>query len=223
MEKVDSHFPDHESYKHPSFGLLSFCRTNGNSKFFGSDATHDSYITLTLKKAKLDRSLSKDWMFEDGDLVNVRLTEMQFASLITSLNVGSGVPVTIEYLQGKVEKLPEVENRKDFVLRRVRDEVDKIQNQILPNQEKLKAILEKKSFNKEDKSAIHDLVYQSQRVISDSLPFYLKCFEEALGEMVTEAEIEAEAKIVNKINHLGKEVLKTQLENKKDLDLLNEG
>ena len=212
MEKKEGLFPGNERYKHESFGLLQFSRVTGTSKFFGSEATHNNYISLRLSSAVKERDNAQDWYFPEKVLSEIKLTEMQFASLITTLNSGSGVPVTITYFNKKIEDLPELENRKEYLLRKIRDLINKTQKNLNPKNEILNEILEKKSLTNKDRQELKNLISSSQDILEDSLPFYLKCFEESLHELVVEAEIEVEAKINNKIHNLGKQVLKEQIQ-----------
>jgi hypothetical protein len=129
MEKKEGLFPGNERYKHESFGLLQFNRVTGTSKFFGSEATLNNYITLRLSSAVKERDNAQDWYFPEKVLSEIKLTEMQFASLITTLNSGSGVPVTITYFNKKIEDLPELENRKEYLLRNINgDKIKDIAN-----------------------------------------------------------------------------------------------
>ena len=82
--------------KHPSYGMLSFHRVTGAATpLFGSSIQHRDTIRLTLKEGEVKRSLNKDWYFGGKELFEVEMSLSQFAELITSLNMGDGIPVTI--------------------------------------------------------------------------------------------------------------------------------
>ena len=50
------------SYKHPSFGMLSFRRTHGgHSNLFGSSIQHNDTIHMVLREGKVTRGLNEDW------------------------------------------------------------------------------------------------------------------------------------------------------------------
>ena len=82
--------------KHPSYGMLSFHRVHGAATpLFGSSVQHRDTIRLTLKEGEVKRSLNTDWYFGGKQLFEVEMSLSQFAELITSLNMGDGIPVTI--------------------------------------------------------------------------------------------------------------------------------
>ena len=90
------------SYKHPSFGMLSFNRTHGgHSNLFGSSIQHNDTIHMVLREGVVTRGLNDDWYVGEDEILEVEMSQSQFAELITSMNVGTGTPCTIKYLRGK--------------------------------------------------------------------------------------------------------------------------
>lgn len=103
--------------KHESYGMVSINRTSsGGTYLFGSIMNHHSFITLTIKHAKVRRHLAQDWYSADSlPIVEIELSHTQFAELITSPGIGDGVPCTIRGLNGKLLKecpAPEAMNSK---------------------------------------------------------------------------------------------------------------
>ncbi len=200
-----------ESHTHPSFGQLYFGRTNGNgTQFYGSELSQDHYITMELSESEVHRELSKDWYFARNLLARVRMSSGQFAEMITSLNNGSGVCCTIEYLKEKIPDLPKQESRKEFVHRKFEDRMKTFANSIRENQQKAKEIVKKKTLNKQD---IHDLTHQLEWLTGEverNIPFFAKCFQETMDEVVHEAKTEVENAIQHKINTLGLNALHEQ-------------
>lgn len=195
-----------ENTKHPSFGQVSFSRTTvGHTKFYGSELDQDHYITLEIKNSEIQRELTQDRYYTTGvPLIRVRMSSGQFAELITSLNVGGGVCCTIERFDGmKVEELPEQESRKEFVHRKFEDRMKMFANSIRENKKKAQEIVKKKTLSKED---IHNLTHQLEWLTSEvenNIPFFAKCFQETMDEVVFEAKTEVENAIQHKITMLG--------------------
>lgn len=135
----------------------------------------------------------------------------QFSELITSLNNGSGIPCTLEYIEGKkVEDLPEKESRKEFVHRKFKDRMKIFANQIREQQTKAKEIVKKKTLSKEN---IHDLNTHLNWLtaeIESNIPFFMECFQETMDEVVFEAKTEVENSIQHKVNTLGLKALYDQ-------------
>lgn len=87
--------------EHPSYGMLSFSRhtSNYSHPLFGSSVKHKDTIHLKLKTGSVKRHLNQDWYFGEGLLFDVEMSYSQFAQLITCMNIGDGVPVTIRKTQ----------------------------------------------------------------------------------------------------------------------------
>lgn len=94
-----------DTYHHPSFGMLSFSRAHGgHSNLFGSSIQHRDTIHMVLKEGTVSRDLNEDWYFGGPEIVEVEMSQSQFAELITSMNMGSGVPCTIKFIKGHLNR-----------------------------------------------------------------------------------------------------------------------
>ena len=83
--------------QHESYGMLGFnrCSYSSPQPLYGSSIKHRDTIMMTLQTSYSKRDLNKEWFFSDKTLFRVEMSSTQFANLITSLNQGDGVPVTI--------------------------------------------------------------------------------------------------------------------------------
>lgn len=202
-----------EYNKHPAFGQISFSRVNGNGvNFYGSELEQDHFIRMEVQNSEVRRELTQDWYFAHGlPLISLRMTSGQFAEMITSLNRGSGTPCTIEYLDGKkVPAFVKQESRKEFVHRKFEERMKVFANAIRENQKKAKEIVKKKTLSKQD---IHDLTINLEwltQEVENNIPFFAKCFQETMDEVVFEAKQEVENAIQHKINTLGLNALHEQ-------------
>lgn len=211
---------EEERYSHPSFGQISFSRVQGNgTSFYGSELDQDHFITMELSHSEVNRELSRDWYFAKSPIVKVRMTSGQFAELITSLNYGSGPCCTIEYIEGEnIPTLSKQESRKEFVHRKFEDRMKMFAQSIRDNQKKAQDIVKKKTLSKAD---IHSLTHQLEWLTTEverNIPFFAKCFQETMDEVVLEAKTEVENAIQHKIKILGLSALHEEnklLENKK--------
>ena len=201
-----------ERLTHESFAQIRFSRVNGNAKFYGSELEQNNYIEMTVQRSEVQKELSKEWYFAHGvPVVQLRMSSGQFAEMITSLNNGGGVPCTLEMLDGKrVEKLPEQESRKEFVHRKFQDRMKEFAKSIKESQQKALDLVKKKTLSKQD---IHDLSIHLEfltQEVSSNIPFFAKCFQESMDEIVLEAKTEVENAIQHKISTLGLEELLKQ-------------
>lgn len=81
---------------HPAFGLISVHRVTSTPGdiLFDSDVRHSRVIRLRIHRARRSRDLSHDHVSEAQSLIEVDMSEAQFASCVSSMNT-MGVPCTL--------------------------------------------------------------------------------------------------------------------------------
>lgn len=204
---------EEEIFTHPSYGQVSFSRisTGGKLAFYGSDLSVDHYIELRVATSELIRTLTDDRYHNIEKVIELRMTPNQFSELITSINMGEGVPCTLERYNGnKIKDLEIVESRKDFTQRQFQNRMRDFAKKLSSNKEIAKNIIAKKTLSKEDQKA---LIWQIDWIIqetSQNIPFFAECFQEQMDKVVMEAKSEVEAAILHKISTLGLEALHSQ-------------
>ena len=102
----DAHNDYHED--HPAFGVAIVTRSSGSPRtLFQSDLQHNESIRLSICHAQRSRNLIRDWVFPRREVVEVEMSLAQWGSLVSSIGIGSGVPVTIRSIdQKQVPGLP---------------------------------------------------------------------------------------------------------------------
>ena len=86
----------HESVTtHPAFAQIRANRGSGSSSLYGSGFPAQSSIRIEISRSELLRSLSNDQHSERESVVCVELSEAQWATFVSTLNNGSGVPCTM--------------------------------------------------------------------------------------------------------------------------------
>ena len=89
-----------EYEKHESWGMIGAYKCQGEcDTFFQSDVPCHNHIRLTIKKAKKQRGLNRDWVSGDEIVCEVKLTPFQWAELLTNMNYCDGVPCTFTYTE----------------------------------------------------------------------------------------------------------------------------
>lgn len=92
---------EEETLTHPAFGMIRASRCQGGrGVLFGSDLIHNGHICITISTGQLRRTLSNDWYNSRNEIVEVALSEAQWATFVSSLNMGDGIPCTIESRDG---------------------------------------------------------------------------------------------------------------------------
>jgi ElaB/YqjD/DUF883 family membrane-anchored ribosome-binding protein len=196
-----------ELEQHESYGMMSFNRFDGgNGAFFGSSIKPDGGIEMTLKTGEVRHNLNHDWYRGKETIARVRMTGAQFADLITNLNMGEGVPVTLEYVHGKHMSEPPFINKRIQFEENFKQEMKEVSNQMLELTKRTEEILSraKAPTKKEKEEILHNIAMLNQKVSSD-MPFVHKSFNEQMDKTVKEAKNEIETYVNSTIHSLGME------------------
>lgn len=190
---------DTETWSHPAYGAIRVSRVSGNSYLFGSDFRHQYMIGVTIMSALKMRTSSREWHYADNELVTVYLSEAQWASFISSLNLGSGVPCTLERMVGRViPDLPPPEKSEDRFQMDMKKTFEGILDQLSDMQDRLAAMAPKKAAQELAKEC--GLV--RQRLV-DSTGWVAKQFDEHMEGTVEKAKAEVNAYVQHAMTKAG--------------------
>lgn len=100
--------------EHESWGLIgahrgTYMSLRGGERgaaLFDSDIRHQQTVSITIKRAIRTRDLHHDWIGGREELIEVELSEAQWASFVSAMNTGEGVPCTLRRVAG--EQMPSV-------------------------------------------------------------------------------------------------------------------
>lgn len=192
--------------EHPSYGMLKIARTRGgNPNLFGSSIPHDEKIEITISHGYVERDLNNDWYHSKGRrIIEIEMSPSQFAEAITSLNMGSGIPCTILYEDGKkIEACDFTDKRKQFdnEMETKAKELYDVLNKLTADTEEI--LNNKKSITKGDRETIQSGIDSLKQEILFNLPFMLEQFQEQMDKTVVEAKMAIEATIQRKVRELG--------------------
>lgn len=199
--------------KHPSYVLVSFSRRGGHpGRLFGSALRdHGTYITLSVRNAEVIHNLGRDTYYGGirGNVLEVDMSAAQFAELLTTMNIGSGVPGTLRYLDGKeIPKPPEdADVETDKILDSFRRDMAKVAKETKERLKELDAILEKKTFSQADKKAIRGIAERVVQQIEANAPFMVEQFQTAAEKTVTSAKAEIDSFMTHAVITAGVETL----------------
>ncbi len=189
-------FDPEDEKTHASYGLVQFVRTSngGPRHLFGSAVdVHPTTICLTVKPAKWRHDLHHDWYFAVNEtMIEVELSATQFTELITTMNMGSGVPCTIRRFDGeRVEDPPDVETE----VQRIKTSFSAdLQGMVTIMKERRKEI--EKLTGKLPEKAREQLRIELDVIIqqmSSNIPFIMKQFNAASDRVINAAKQEIEA------------------------------
>lgn len=83
---------------HPAMGMIGASRGQHSppgAVLYDSDIRHGTTITVSIGTGSRRRDLNRDWLRKEKEFVEVEMSEAQWASFVSSMNTGNGVPCTI--------------------------------------------------------------------------------------------------------------------------------
>lgn len=207
---------------HPSYGTLLFSRTSsgGKTPLFGSSIQHRDTICMTLHHASIERRLNRDWIHGDKVIAEVEMSYSQFAEAITSMNIGTGVPVTVQWTEkdGKIPPCDFVSKREQFEdeFKTQRKNATRVSEELI--QEVTELFNQKGTLKKADKEDILRKLNKLKMDIGINMDFIVNQFNEQMDKTVMEAKGEIEAFYQNKVNTIASAALVEHRDELKRLD-----
>lgn len=192
-------------YDHPAYGQIGASRVSGARTLYGSDFVHQNYVSIHISRSGLERSLSRDWYSAGDELIRVDLSEAQWATFVSAMNMGSGVPCTLSRL-GR-EGIPEIPYRAEA--KQFKKEVRADIEASLSSLKKLRAKIEDAAsgLSKQKKETLLGDLNVAVREIGENLPFVAEQFDEHIETMIEKAKVEVHGYMQNVIARAGIEAL----------------
>lgn len=206
---------DEKMETHPAYGLVRFSRFSIGGgvrwrRFFGSSIESMTGISLTICRARVQHRLGSDYYFGDDELIEVMMTESQFASLLTTMNVGSGIPCTIRHINGK--KAPDLPDRQPEAMK-IREsfkaKTAEWANRMKTMTDEIDTLLNKKgSLTVVEKKKIRDLTVTFADEMRMNATFLVDQFNESVDGVMANAKTEVEAFVNSAAQKTGLEILR---------------
>jgi hypothetical protein len=207
-------------YEDPAFAMVGLSRVshtvsgepNGprGARLFGSDVDHQHYIVLRVSPAEVDHYGSQDWFHKTSghSYVEVALSNTQFADLLTSFNVGDGVPCTLLHKDGKSYAMPDVPTKSEQFRDDLSDDLrDVLKDLREAEKEILEAVNGEKAIGKTQQKELLFKLRGFSKLVDDHLPFLAKQFQRFADRTVNEAKANVEAYVDHTVRTLGLEKL----------------
>jgi hypothetical protein len=201
---------------HPAFGQIGASRVSGRTTLYGSDFQHNAFMTIRISRSELRRDLNRDWHFSREKIIEVALSEAQWATFVSSPNVGSGVPCTIQALHMRtVPGIPEPQSRVD----QFSDETKAALAECLVKLDSALAEVGSLGLSKVKAARVTEHLQRVRRNLSSTIPFVAKQFSEHMEETVEKAKVEIHGYMTGVLNRAGLDAiangtLPLQIENK---------
>lgn len=197
---------------HPAYGVVNIHRIQGHTRLFQSDFAHHNYISLKISTAeKVERHGVSSVAWPVEEIIEINMSESQFARTITSLNMGEGAPCTIgvlrmpsslaEYANQRIPPLEQNDIRKthkDKVNELISDrlkELVEIQN---------KLVAWRKAKHRPTLSELDDIIKNLHATrMPDNFAYIQEVLEEKMEQTIEEGHTEIEAHITQILTRVG--------------------
>jgi len=195
---------EREVSRHPAYAQVSISHVSGSGCLYGSDFEHHNYVTLSIKRSELHRDLARDWHFEREELIEIALSEAQYATMISAPN-RSGVPCTLQRFNGEmIPSLPRRDSTKLYdaeIERKLYKTVEALERQ----RDEIKAAVGK--LPKKVQEQVLGPIEVAIREIKHNTPFVMESFDEHMEASIEKAKVEVNAYVTNTVMRAGLAVL----------------
>lgn len=185
---------------HPAFATIGISRISGMADLFGSYVGHQHYISLRISPATLYRDGYSERVHGGIDrYIEVAMSEAQWAAVIGSANVGSGVPCTLQHLSDPGEwyrgipRLPQQQKAAERMSEQARDMVARSRERAKAALARLEPLIAK--LPKKDQAAMQGIIDTLAGESKANLEFQHKCLTETQEKLVSEAKVNIDAMV----------------------------
>lgn len=181
--------------RHESHGLIGISRIQGTANLHGSPITSHGFIELRIHEGHRNAGLGGEHYHDGKIIAYVRMSETQFAQMITTPNQGSGVPCTLtRYRDGEKLKLceepPQEESVSSITRRQFTEDITDATANINVVRDRIEKKLRDSKISNKLRAELQSEMFELLRLFQDSAPFVMERFEENVQETVATAKTE---------------------------------
>ncbi|MGW2984282.1 hypothetical protein [Streptomyces goshikiensis] len=197
---------EHGGEMHPAFGVAVVTRRSGGGRsLFQSDLLHTETVSLSVRAAVRKRDLNHDSVHPGRELVEIEMSLAQWGSLVSSMGLGSGVPVTIRRTE-RDAFVPEIPHQPRTAenLREVREVTHRMYARVKEATAALREAIHAKKGVRATKEALGALENAVAHVGSNA-QFAVDSLVEAGEQVVAQARADIEAHVLEVVRLTGAE------------------
>ena len=192
---------------HPSYGMIGICHVHGSEgeRLFGSELPSRDIMRITIKTAEEHWRLHERKFFANNTVTEDYLTAAQFATFLTTPNMGDGVPCTLKFTQkdGHTPECEDEETVHELIQKDLADESKKIVSIIESLYADLQKSLDESKLPAKTKKELLEKATKLHMEITANMPFILKQHQEAADNMTASAKAEIEASLTSALVRIG--------------------
>ena len=184
---------------HPSWILISFNNTSHSppgADLFDSEISHQHTVSLKITRCERRRHLNRDWFFPTQTILEARMSKAQFGAIVSSFGQGTGVPATLEYLNGEQIASAPVERRLDESHREVRDAGRTALAEVVGAEKAVQEAYERKAGRKEMTPLLNTLHHRIRNAPAN-MEHAAESLTEHVEKVVTKARADVEGMVLN--------------------------
>lgn len=188
-------------YEHPAYASIGASRVSGHTHLYDSDFRHQHYMTVRIYPSQLNRTLSNDWHYSPGmPYIEVAMSEAQWATFVSTPNVGSGVPCTLQSRNGEqIPGLPEPMSR----VNQFGSEQDERMSRAMESIAEAVAAIDDCKLSEKAKKELKSKLMMARQDIGVNQKFVADQFGEHMEKVVEKAKIEVNAYATATIQRAG--------------------
>ena len=203
---------DNITTTHPAFGQIAIHKIQGRQVCYGSDFVHQQCVQITVEESEHNRNLSHDWYFPKKTIVELRMSEAQWAAFVSSFNMGTGIPCTLTYVRDRgdeayVPGLPDPDVRREYSKEVAETMKDSIKSLV-----ELRGAIERAGLSKKKENELLSHLNHSLMEIQSNVPFVQKSFDKHVENSVERAKVEVHAYLNNAMTSAGLKALTQEQE-----------
>lgn len=209
---VDDKPQDEPSWQtHPSYGMIRVTHRSGSRRMFGVDYDTGHSVSIQITRGELKVDAGTEWFHGREILAEIEMSEVQFARMISSPNMGSGVPCTLRHVRsGPMEDIaepPVPETHAEHSKHNLRETARKIAGNFEHVEKKLAEYAAGKAPTKAQLKELQSIVQQARQGIASDLPYYVERAAEKVDERTNAGKSEVDAYIQHQLTELGKQAI----------------
>lgn len=182
-----------ETTTNPAYGFIRMSRVSGGSRrLFMSPLRHENRISIIIGEAEHARSLNTDTHYAGRQIIEVQMSEAQFAQFITNAMNHSGAPCTITRNNGQmVPPLEDDQLKSDRYYKEAQKMAEDAIKAVAEARQKIGEIAATLPKKKQDE--IMGRLNALEMTLSDRMPWIVQMHHEHMDKVANLAKIEIEA------------------------------
>jgi hypothetical protein len=164
-------------------------------------------LRLRITRASMTRDLSRDWYSAGDEIVEVDMSNSQFAEFVTTHNRGCGIPCTLRYVNREAMADPPFDDKREQFRHEFREHARKVASKLDDLHAFAESLLTKPTVTKADRATLAEKVRMARQEVGSNMPFMTDQFDRQMDKSIKEAKGEIEAFALRRIITAGMDAI----------------